>query len=90
MAVDDNTLVRSVPCEVCGSQVLWTQAAWPEEPGARAADTTRAAYRCLNGHLIDPIDTPQCPNCGVHDTFRTDADISFACRRCETRFTVPR
>src|SRR4051812_1390134 len=58
----ENTLVRSKPCPVCGAAVLWTQNAW------KSGDTGFAAYRCLTGHVIDPTQTRQCPNCGVHDT----------------------
>jgi hypothetical protein len=80
----ENTLIRSVPCERCGARLLWTQNAWSENgtPG-------RAAYRCDNGHTIDPAETPQCPNCGVHDTGRLDTG-EFKCRRCSATFTVPR
>jgi hypothetical protein len=90
MTPDDNTLVRSVPCALCSGQMLWTQAAW-REPGADPATVlARAAYTCMNGHIIDPAETPQCPTCGVHDTSLTDRPSAFACRRCGARFTVPR
>ena len=42
--------------------MLWTQNAW------QAADEASAAFRCLNGHVLDPSTTRQCPACGVHDT----------------------
>jgi len=86
----DNTLVRSVACERCGARMLWTQAAWHEPGTVPRTETTRAAYRCANGHITDPSDTPQCPNCGLHDTTRTTSSTSFTCRRCSTAFTVPR
>ena len=60
----ENTLVRSKPCAECGAEVLWTQNAW------KSGSTGSAAYRCVNGHVIDPTQTRQCPNCGVHDTER--------------------
>lgn len=85
-----NSLVRSLACERCGARMLWTQAAWHEPDGSAATGTARAAYRCDNGHVIDPADTPQCPKCGVHDTASTDESTSFKCRRCSTPFSVPR
>ena len=81
----DNTLIRSVACDVCGARMLWTQSAWSDE----ADPIARAAYRCDNGHVVDPVQTPQCPNCGVHDTVRL-ASGEFKCARCSTVFTVPR
>jgi predicted RNA-binding Zn-ribbon protein involved in translation (DUF1610 family) len=60
----DNTLIRLEACLECGGEMLWTQNAW------RAGDTAGAAYRCANGHVIDPALTRQCPSCGVHDTTR--------------------
>ena len=89
LAPDGNTLVRSVPCERCGARMLWTQAAWYEDDGVQRTENARAAYRCDNGHIIDPMETPQCPNCGLHDTGRT-AGTSFACRRCSEEFSYPR
>ena len=86
----DNTLERSVACERCGDKMLWTQAAWHEPGTVPQTETARAAYRCENGHIIDPSDTPQCPNCGLHDTTRTTSSMSFKCYRCATAFTVPR
>jgi hypothetical protein len=86
----ENTLVRSVACERCGARMLWTQAAWHEAGTVHQTETVRAAYKCDNGHVIDPADTPQCPNCGLHDTTRTASSTSFHCRRCETAFRVPR
>lgn len=82
----ENTLVRTRPCAECGAEVLWTQNAW------KSGDSGAAAYRCLNGHVIDPAQTRQCPACGVHDTERlADANglEQFQCRRCGTAFTFP-
>lgn len=82
----ENTLVRSRPCPECGAEMLWTQNAW------KTGDTGAAAYRCLNGHAIDPADTRQCPACGIHDTVRLeDADgrAQFRCNRCGDAFTFP-
>jgi len=82
-----NELVRSQPCAECGAEMLWTQNAW------RAGDEARAAYRCAQGHVIDPASTRQCPNCGVHDTARILAQAGkdgFHCSRCGTAFEVPR
>jgi hypothetical protein len=42
--------------------MLWTQNTWA------AGDNRAAAYRCLNGHVLDPSMTRECPACGVHDT----------------------
>jgi endogenous inhibitor of DNA gyrase (YacG/DUF329 family) len=82
----ENTLIRSKPCAECGAEVLWTQNAW------KSGDTGSAAYRCVNGHVIDPAQTRQCPNCGVHDTERLD-DVDglehFHCTRCAIGFTFP-
>jgi hypothetical protein len=80
----DNTLIRSVPCERCGARMLWTQSVWTDAGEALA----RAAYRCDNGHVLDPRESPQCPNCGVHDTAIAGDD--FRCNRCSTAFSVPR
>jgi hypothetical protein len=83
----DNTLLRSVPCEACGEPMLWTQSAW------RTGDTGAAAYQCLNGHVVDPVLTRQCPKCGVHDTSLTGASNGrqqFKCLRCGEAFEYPR
>jgi ribosomal protein L37AE/L43A len=64
--------------------MLWTQSAWAAPDG-----TTHAAYQCDNGHVIDPAETAQCPNCGLHDTGRTQA-TEFKCRRCGNKFSFPR
>jgi hypothetical protein len=85
----DNTLIRSTACEICGARLLWTQAAWPEAPTS-SQPSPRAAYRCMNGHLIDPAATPQCPSCGVHDTARAESPTRFTCQRCGAAFSVPR
>ncbi len=82
----ENTLVRSKRCAECGAEVLWTQNAW------KSGDTGTAAYRCLNGHVIDPAQTRQCPSCGVHDTeWLDDAEgvKHFRCTRCATDFAFP-
>jgi predicted RNA-binding Zn-ribbon protein involved in translation (DUF1610 family) len=82
------TIFRSVPCPECGDQMVWTQDAWPPDA------MSRAAYRCVNGHVVDPATTRQCPTCGVHDTERVGgaeaATTQFRCFRCGTRFTSPR
>ena len=83
----DNTLIRSEPCAQCGADMLWTQNAWHAEA------VTNAAYQCLNGHVLDPATTRQCPDCGVHDTAVTgNADGRQQCRclRCGRSFQVPR
>ena len=83
----ENTLIRSKPCPECGSEMLWTQNAWQVD------GSTNAAYRCLNGHVVDPSHTRQCPACGVHDTEslgQTEGRQQFRCFRCRERFTVPR
>jgi len=82
----ENTIVRSAPCPGCGRELVWTQHVWP--PG----DEARAAYRCLNGHVIDPSTTRQCPACGVHDTTLLKAASHlqhFRCARCGQSFTFP-
>jgi DNA-directed RNA polymerase subunit RPC12/RpoP len=83
----ENTLVRSEKCADCGAVMLWTQNAWPPDENAVAA------YRCPNGHVIDPSLTRQCPQCGLHDTERLrDADgrALFRCFRCRLEFEFPR
>lgn len=83
----DNDLVRSQPCARCGAQMLWTQAAWRSDEG------TAAAYRCLNGHVLDPATTRQCPQCGFHDTEvlnETGGRQRCRCFRCGHEFQVPR
>jgi len=82
-----NALIRSEPCRECGAEMLWTQNAW------RAGDTVGAAYRCANGHVIDPALTRQCPTCGLHDTTRigvSDGTEQYRCLRCDTVFESPR
>jgi predicted RNA-binding Zn-ribbon protein involved in translation (DUF1610 family) len=85
----ENTLIRTEPCPQCGQQMLWTQNAWP--PGGQ---TTNTAYRCLNGHTIDPALTKQCPSCGLHDTKlvagAAEERGQFSCMRCGETFIVPR
>jgi hypothetical protein len=83
----ENTLIRSEPCADCGSEMLWTQNAW------KLDGTTNAAYRCMNGHVLDPSTTRQCPACGVHDTVlvgEIDGRQEFRCSRCGEPFTIPR
>lgn len=83
----DNTLFRSSGCPECGSGMLWTQNAWKTD------DTGQAAYRCENGHVVDPSLTPQCPGCGIHDAeLLSDRDgrQQFRCTRCATAFELPR
>jgi DNA-directed RNA polymerase subunit M/transcription elongation factor TFIIS len=82
----DNTLVRSAPCPKCGGEMLWTQNAWPAD-----APVT-AGYRCLNGHVLDPTMTRQCPACGLHDTERLAAEEpqQFRCLSCGAVFKFPR
>jgi predicted RNA-binding Zn-ribbon protein involved in translation (DUF1610 family) len=82
-----NALIRSEPCRECGTEMLWTQNAW------RSGDTVGAAYRCANGHVIDPALTRQCPTCGLHDTTRisaSDGTQQYRCWRCDKVFEAPR
>ncbi len=82
-----NTLVRSQPCLECGSEMLWTQNAW------NTGETGQAAYRCGNGHVLDPTQTRQCPSCGLHDTVLlgdTGGRQQFRCARCGEAFAFPR
>lgn len=82
----ENTLVRSSPCPECGTDMLWTQNAW------KTGDTGRAAYRCMSGHVVNPLETRQCPNCGVHDTVLVGDNggrPQSRCARCNTVFDVP-
>ena len=83
----ENLLIRSEPCGECGAEMLWTQNAWT------ADGMTHAAYRCLNGHVVDPSLSRQCPACGVHDTVMLGAvegRQQFRCARCGEAFTLPR
>jgi endogenous inhibitor of DNA gyrase (YacG/DUF329 family) len=83
----ENTLIRSSPCAECGSELVWTQNAWS------VGDTANAAYRCQNGHVVDPAVTCQCPACGIHDTVmlgERDGREQFRCERCGELFEVPR
>ena len=83
----ENTLVRSSACPECGSTMLWTQNAW------KTGESGQAAYRCENGHVIDPSLTAQCPSCGIHDTIQlgaADGRQRFRCTRCGEAFEVPR
>lgn len=83
----ENTLVRSRPCPECGGTMLWSQNAWEDE-GVHAA-----AYRCAEGHVVNPRTTRQCPGCGVHDTAELSDEggsQEFSCLRCGREFRVPR
>ena len=83
----EKSLIRSSRCPDCGAEMLWTQNAW------KTGDTGQAAYRCENGHAVDPSLTPQCPGCGIHDTVLLGAEggrQQFRCTRCVERFEVPR
>jgi endogenous inhibitor of DNA gyrase (YacG/DUF329 family) len=82
-----NTLLRSSPCSECGAELLWTQNAWNQ------GETALAAYRCENGHVLDPTVTRQCPVCGIHDTVLLsdrDGHQQFRCARCRETFEFPR
>jgi predicted RNA-binding Zn-ribbon protein involved in translation (DUF1610 family) len=83
----EDGIARSSPCPECGGEMLWTQNAW------KTGDTGKAAYRCQNGHTLDPALTRQCPACGIHDTVMVDEQDGrqqFRCARCGERFDVPR
>jgi endogenous inhibitor of DNA gyrase (YacG/DUF329 family) len=83
----ENTLIRSSPCPECGGDMLWTQNAW------KTGETANAAYRCQNGHVLDPSLTRQCPACGIHDTVLLNGPEGrqqFRCARCGEEFEVPR
>jgi predicted RNA-binding Zn-ribbon protein involved in translation (DUF1610 family) len=83
----ENTLIRTDPCPDCTSEMLWTQNVWPVD------GSTAAAYRCLNGHVMDPSTTRQCPDCGVHDTRvleQAEGRQNYRCARCDASFTIPR
>lgn len=82
-----NTLFRSTPCPECGSDLLWTQNAW------KHGDASAAAYRCQNGHVLDPSTTRQCPACGIHDTVLLSDEGGqqrFQCAQCNEPFEFPR
>ena len=85
----ENTIKRTAPCPECGAESIWTQNAWRDEMGGEVG----AAYRCLNGHVLDPSTTRQCPACGVHDTTlmaSSGGRQEFRCERCGEAFTFPR
>ena len=83
MTPDPDSLLRSERCAECGEVMLWTQNAWSH--GASRA----AAYCCVNGHVVDPQATRQCPLCGVHDTRQVEnGDAVFVCNQCGNRFEV--
>ena len=81
-----DALLRTAPCAECGGMMLWTQNAWVH------GDNRAAAYRCPNGHVLDPHTTHQCPQCGVHDTeaVGSTSDGALECHRCGHRFAVTR
>ena len=87
LASDRNTLIRSEACPSCGARMLWTQNVWPTGNDLVKA----AAYRCDNGHLLNPNVTRQCPDCGIHDTRIVErpehAGDVFCCNRCGHLFT---
>jgi predicted RNA-binding Zn-ribbon protein involved in translation (DUF1610 family) len=83
MTPDPDSLLRSEPCPECGAAMLWTQNAWV------SSESRAAAYRCENGHVLDPQATRQCPRCGVHDTRQVDhAGAVFVCSQCGNRFAI--
>ena len=86
MTPDPNSLLRSEPCAECGEVMLWTQNAWSH------GELRAAAYCCANGHVVDPQDTRQCPQCGVHDTRPIEqvehGNPVFVCNQCGNRFEV--
>jgi endogenous inhibitor of DNA gyrase (YacG/DUF329 family) len=83
-----DALRRLEPCPACGEMMLWTQNAWAH------GDSRSAAYQCLNGHVIDPAMTRECPSCGMHDTgvleLSTPGQTDHICYVCNTRFSRPR
>jgi ribosomal protein S27AE len=83
----ESALIRSSPCSECGSELLWTQNAW------KTREAGLAAYRCRNGHVVDPSLTRQCPACGIHDTVLLadhDGHQQFRCAQCGRTFEFPR
>jgi predicted RNA-binding Zn-ribbon protein involved in translation (DUF1610 family) len=86
-APDPNSLRRSSPCPDCGSMMLWTQNAWA------SGDNRAGAYRCMNGHVLDPQLTRECPSCGVHDTSVIEGSpadqVEHLCHACGARFAPP-
>jgi predicted RNA-binding Zn-ribbon protein involved in translation (DUF1610 family) len=87
MAPDPSSLRRTAPCPECGEMMLWTQNAWVN------GDNRAAAYRCLNGHVTDPVETRECPTCGVHDTrllmLVDPGPNAYACNQCGAQFSIP-
>ena len=84
MRPDPNVLLRTEPCAECGGMMLWTQNAW------KHGDNRAAAYQCMNGHIVDPATTHQCPRCGVHDTSpdASQGSSAFECHRCGNAFVI--
>lgn len=68
--------------------MLWTQNAWAH------GDSRAAAYVCLNGHMLDPSATRECPTCGLHDTridaSSDDGQTTSVCHACGARFAWQR
>jgi hypothetical protein len=87
MAPDPDTLRRSSACAECGTMMLWTQNAWA------SGDNRAAAYRCMNGHVLDPQLTRECAACGLHDTSVVDGSpggqTDHLCHACGARFSTP-
>jgi hypothetical protein len=83
-----DTLRRSSPCPECGTMMLWTQNAWA------SGDNRAGAYRCMNGHVLDPLLTCECPSCGLHDTSIVEGpptvQIDHICHACGNTFSTPR
>ena len=86
-APDPSSLRRSSPCLECGSMMLWTQNAWA------SGDNRAGAYRCMNGHVLDPQLTRECPSCGMHDTSVIEGSpadqVEHLCHACGARFATP-
>jgi predicted RNA-binding Zn-ribbon protein involved in translation (DUF1610 family) len=79
--------IRSQPCPDCGLTMMWTHNAWQTDSSAESA------YRCENGHVLDPALTKQCPACGVHDTVllsESEGRQQFRCDGCGKTFEFPR
>jgi transposase-like protein len=68
--------------------MLWTQNAWA------IGHHREAAYQCMNGHVMDPMLTRECPSCGLHDTSvlggSPAGQVDHLCHACDTYFSTPR
>jgi hypothetical protein len=86
-APNPNSLKRTSPCPTCATMMLWTQNAWA------SGNNRAAAYRCMNGHVLDPLLTRECPACGVHDTSVVEGSsptsVDHLCHACGNRFSTP-